>query len=224
MKAAGRPAGLAYLAIIIFSIAGYSTLTRLLAGDSPVVLERLTTSQTLFNLAFAASVLGFAAWAVLGTLLYRLMSWAGRIPGLLMLLFAVAGTAMNLIALLPLLPLIRLAGAGMDANSLAPIVHSYNRLVLLAQVFSGLWLFPFGWLVLRSRIAPRILGFCLFAGGLFYLLVFATAFAPGLDQVMAYRIVSLPTGILGFIGELGMCVWLLKGVSEPDLARAAQPG
>ena len=110
----------------------------------------------------------------------------------------------------------------MDAGTLAPMVQSYNHLLLLAQVFSGLWMFPFGWLVLRSRIAPRLLGFCLIIGGFGYLLIPVTAFEPSLDQMLAYWIISRVPGIPAMIGELGMCLWLLiKGASEPNLNRAA---
>jgi hypothetical protein len=222
-KAVGRLAGLAYLAIIVFSSTGYLTLARLLAGDSHIVLARLTTSHTLFTLAFVASVIGFAAWVVVGILLYRLMSSAGQILGIVMLIFVVAGAAASFNALSPLVPLVRSTSSGLDADALAPLVDSYNRRLLLAQVWSGLWLFPFGWLVLRSRIAPRLLGGCLIVGGISYLMNFATAFEPGLDKMMAYRFVSVATGILGvFVGEFGLCVWLLlKGARGPDLAPAA---
>jgi len=215
-----RQAGLAYLLIIVFSMAGYVTLSWLLGGEPELALARLVENQTSFILAFAASGVGFAAWVVLAILLYRLMNSAGRIAALLMLTFAVAGTAMNLVALAQLFPLVRSASA--VGPALASMVRDYNHWLLLAQVFSGLWLFPFGWLVWHSRIAPRLLGLCLAAGGVFYLLVFATAFEPALDQSLVYRIVSVPTGILGFAGELGMCLWLLfKGARAPGLAPAA---
>jgi len=217
-QAAGRQAGVTYLLLILFSMAGYGTLSWLLGGESELALARLTENRTSFVLAFVASAVGFVAWIVLGSLLYRLMSSAGRIAALLMLAFAVAGTAMNLIALSQLFPLVRSASAG-GGPALASMVHDYNRLLLVAQVFSGLWLFPFGWLVWRSRIAPRLLAVCLAAGGVFYLLVFATAFEPDLDRMMVYRIVTTPTGILGFAGELGICLWLLfKGARAPRLA------
>ncbi len=213
-KTAGRFAGLAYLVVAVFSAPGYMILTGLLAGSPQAELARLTANQTQFTLALASSVIGFAAWTILGILLYRLMSSAGRIAGLLMLVLAVAGTAANLFALCQLLPLA--APSGMDASTLAPIVHSYQRTLLLAQVFSGAWLFPFGWLVLRSRITPAFFGFALFAGGVFYLMVFATAFDPGLKHTMAYRILSPVTGVFGeAVGELGICLWLLIKGARP---------
>jgi uncharacterized protein DUF4386 len=216
-----RQAGVAYLAIIVFSIAGYSTLSWLLNGSEPVA-ARLAEHRIAFASACVASVVGFVAWIVLGLLLYRLMSAAGRLTGLLMLVFVVAGTATNLIAVAQLWPLLR-AQPGLGEAAVAAAVHDYNHLLLLAQVFSGLWLFPFGRLVWHSRIAPRLLAFCLMAGGVFYLLVFATAFAPQLERLMAYRIVSTPAGLFGFAGELGMCLWLLfKGARQPHLVALPQ--
>ena len=219
MKAAGRRAGLAYLVLDVLSTAGYTTLTGLLSGNSEMLLARLASNQTPLTLALVSSALGFAAWIVLGILLYRLMGSAGRISGLFMLIFAVAGTAMNMIALSQLLPLVSSATSDMAVGTLAPIVQSYKHLLQLAQVFSGLWLFPFGWLVLRSHVAPRLLGVCLIFGGLFWLLQFALAFEPWLDRLTVYRVASAATGIPGVVGgEFGMCLWLLiKGGSEPRM-------
>jgi hypothetical protein len=227
VKETGRFAGLAYLVVIVLSIPGYVTLTRLLNGDPHAALASLATSRTAFVLAVASSALGFLAWIVLGALLYRLMSSAGRVAGVCMVIFAIAGTAMNLIALWQLLPL---AGPSdsMDSGAVASIVNGYKRLLQQAQLFSGLWLFPFGWLVVRSRVVPRVLGFCLILAGFFWLLQFATAFEPGLDRSLAFRIASAPTGISVMIGEFGTCLWLLiRGARDPEAgastSRVAMP-
>jgi hypothetical protein len=192
------------------------TLTGLLAGSSQTVLARLASHQTQFALALALSAIGFAAWVVLGVLLYKLMSSAGRISGLFMVIFVVAGTAMNLIALSKLLPLLSPVGSDMGAGVLTAVVQRYRHLLQLAQLFSGLWLVPFGWLVLRSQVAPGLLGICLLVGGLFWLMQFALAFEPSLGQMMAFRVASTVTGIAGVVGgEFGICLWLLiKGARE----------
>ena len=222
-RTAGRQAGLAYLAVILFSIAGYTTMTRLLAGDPNTVPGRLAASHTIFDLAFAAMAIGFAAWVALAVLLYRLVSWSGRLSGALMLIFTAAGVAMSLLAISQLLPLFDSAPPE-AAAAFASSVHGYQRLLLLAQVFSGLWLFPFGWLVVRSRIAPRLLGVCLIVAGFFYLSQFATAFRPDLDQWWVYRILTTLTGGTVMAGEFGMCLWLLiKGAREEPLDRAQRP-
>jgi hypothetical protein len=166
--------------------------------------------------------IGFAAWIVLAVLLYRLMSSSGRLPGILMLTFTVAGVAMSLMALSRLLPFLDFADPSTGEAVVASSIRGYQRLLLHAQIFSGLWLFPFGWLVVRSAIAPRLLGVCLIAAGFFYLLQFATAFWPDLDEILIYRIFSAATGGAVMVGEFGMCLWLLiRGAPEPHLHRAA---
>jgi|SRR5215831_2293232 len=119
-----------------------------------------------------------------------------------MLIFTFAGAAMNFIAMSHLRPLVSWSGSGMDAGTLAPILQRHDRVLLLVQVFSGLWLFPYGWLVLRSRIVPRLLGSCLFIGGFGYLGVFATAFEPSLNHMMAYRIISTALGFPALAASL----------------------
>lgn len=220
-KAMGRRAGVTYLALILTSVAGYATMTRLLAGDPRTVLERLTVSHNVFSSAFAAMAVGFLCWALLAYQLYRLTSPSGRVLAALMVIFTIAGVAMNLTALSRLLPLV-VSSVATDAPAVATLVKGYNRVLLLAQLFSGAWLFPYGWLVIRSRIAPPLLGACLFIGGFGYAGVFATAFAPALDQMLIYRAISALFGIAAIAGEFGMCLWLLiKGAREPYVSQAA---
>lgn len=208
-KSAGRRAGMVYLILILFSSGGYATTSRLLAGSAPMVLASLAARHALFILAFAATAIGLVAWVVLAFMLYGLMSSSGRLLGLLMVIFTLAGAAMNFLAISHLLPLLSSPGSSLKAGTLAPILKEYNRVLLLAQAFSGLWLIPFGWLVVRSRIALRLLGVCLFIGGFGYLGIFATAFEPSLNHMMAYRIISIALGLPAIGGELGMCLWLL---------------
>jgi len=217
----GRLAGVAYAAIILFSIAGYTTTTRLLAGETQLVVERLAENHTQLVLGWLAMAIGFVAWIAVGLLLYRLMSVAGRTAGVLLLVFVAGGVAMSFVALSQLLPLVG-SGSSLNVATVAPVVASYNRALLLAQLFSGLWLFPFGWLVVRSRVAPAFLGYCLLVGGFGYVTVFATAFDASLGDALAFRVVSAVFGIPAMIGEFGICLWLLiKGAREPQPARVA---
>jgi hypothetical protein len=45
-----------------------------------------------------------------------------------------------------------------------------------------------------------------------------------LDQIAAFRIVSIAIAVPAMVGELGMCLWLLiKGAPEPDLGPRPAP-
>jgi hypothetical protein len=82
----------------------------------------------------------------------------------------------------------------------------------LAQIFWGLWLLPFGLLVLKSNLIPRLFGILLIISCLAYLVSsFTLLLLPGYSSdVSMYAIAA------GGVGELAVLLWLLiKGVSEP---------
>lgn len=221
-KTAGRQAGFAYLAEIIFALAGYAPLAWFLAGAPRLVLARLAATHTLFVLTLAAAVIGFLVWVIQGCLLYRLVDFAGRRAALFMIITIVAGAAANWLSLFQLLPLAGPGGSSLEPAAAWASVQSYKHILLLAQVFSGLWMLAFGWLVLRSRIAPSFLGFCFIAGGCSYLMAFATAFAPIFNNLQAFQITSYVLIAAAMIAEFGMCLWLLiKGVSDKYLGQTA---
>ncbi len=95
-------------------------------------------------------------------------------------------------------------------------VRLHARGITVVSIFWGLWLFPFGLLVMRSRFIPKLLGVLLLLAGAGYVAgSFATLVLPDVaDRVRAV------TGILGF-GELPIMVWLaFWGARGP---RAGEP-
>jgi hypothetical protein len=82
-------------------------------------------------------------------------------------------------------------------------LHEYG--VHIAQVFWGLWLFPLGYLVFKSRFLPRLLGALLMIGCVGYLIdVGIAVLLPDLDVTVSQ---------FTFIGELLLPLWLvIKGV------------
>jgi hypothetical protein len=89
--------------------------------------------------------------------------------------------------------------------------------LIVDQIFWGLWLFPFGLLVMRSRFLPRALGLLLLVNGMAYVAVSVTSLvAPDF-----LRVVSLAT-LPALLGELWIMLWLLiKGVRVPPPIVAA---
>ncbi|MGE0021120.1 MAG: DUF4386 domain-containing protein [Draconibacterium sp.] len=84
--------------------------------------------------------------------------------------------------------------------------EQYYQGMRLIHIFSGLWLFPLGYLVFKSNILPKILGILLILGCFGYLLNFV-----GYTLISNYSglgissYISLPASI----GEIGICLWLL---------------
>ncbi|MGA9349549.1 MAG: DUF4386 domain-containing protein, partial [Anaerolineae bacterium] len=85
------------------------------------------------------------------------------------------------------------------------------------DIFWGLWLFPFGLLVMRSRFLPRILGFLLIVNCFAYVAIsFTSLLLPAYGNVV-YR-ASMPA----LLGELWIMLWLLiKGAKVQALEAPA---
>ena len=83
-------------------------------------------------------------------------------------------------------------------------LHLHGRGIDIASIFWGLWLFPFGILVIRSGFIPRVLGILLMVAGSAYLAsAFATLVMPQLVPLISP--VALPLEI----GEVPIVFWLL---------------
>ena len=82
----------------------------------------------------------------------------------------------------------------------------YNNGNQIAQIFWGLWLLPFGYLVYKSGFLPKILGIFLMLGCFGYLIEFFAQFLiPPYNNSIVQTIVGIPSPI----GEIGICLWLL---------------
>jgi hypothetical protein len=106
------------------------------------------------------------------------------------------------------------ASAQLDALALGFLTVRSDGL-LIAQVFWGLWLFPFGVLVMRSGLFPKLLGILLIVACFAYVtdsVVFIVfpAYTHPLTHIMK---------ALGGLGEGAMILWLLiKGAYPAPLA------
>ena len=78
-----------------------------------------------------------------------------------------------------------------------------GSLGLIIQAFWGLWLFPFGFLTIRSGFFPRVLGILLFASGFAYAATCVASLGfPSQAQLVSQIMYPL------YFGELAMVLWL----------------
>ncbi len=88
-------------------------------------------------------------------------------------------------------------------------IHKYGMIAI--EIFSGLWLIPFGQLVYKSRFIPRILGVLLIIGGIAYIIESLSFWLFPSYQPFVSRYMIL----LYSIGETPIILWLLiKGVKN----------
>lgn len=208
-----RLAGTLYLIVVLTGI--FSLLyvpSRLFTDDAILQFNRIREAESLFRWGIAAGIVCYLAFTFLPLVLYTVFHSTHREAAILMVVLALLSipiSFMNLGHYLQVLDLLHQdKGLSHEANAIAVQIQlqAYDHGIFLLQVFWGLWLFPFGYLVYRSGLVPRILGILLMLGCLGYLIqVFVPLLYPAYRQWSMRSLVSLPASL----GEIGTCLWLL---------------
>lgn len=227
-KKAARVAGLLYLVACIpapFSLI-YVPNTLIVPGNATATASNILAHESMFRLGMAGEVITSIAFIFAVLALYRLLQGVNkRHASLMVTLFAISIPISCLNVLNEIAALILLRGATflsvftkpqLDALSMVFLrLHSFGFVV--AAIFWGLWLFPFGVLVYRSGFLPRILGVWLIINCFAYVIPsFTSLLLPQYRDVVTR--ISLPF----LLGEAAIVLWLLiKGAREQPLAEAA---
>jgi len=153
--------------------------------------------------------------------LYKLFRDVDSGQALLMVLLVTVGVAVALANMLnKFAPLVLLSGSDylsvftkpqLDALAVG-FLRFHSSGAIVAMTFWGLWLFPFGILVIKSRFFPRILGILLMIAGLAYVVFSVTSLVlPDYRQVVSRVMMPL------YFGEVPIIFWLLiKGAKIPQ--------
>ena len=185
-KKAARVAGLLYLVTCIpapFSLI-YVPNTLIVPGNATATASKILAHESMFRLGMAGEVITSIAFIFAVLSLYRLLQGVNkRQASLMVTLFAISIPISCLNMLNDIAALILLRGADflsvftrpqLDALALVFLrLHGYGFLV--AAIFWGLWLLPFGLLVYRSGFIPRILGVMLIINCFAYVIPSFTA-------------------------------------------------
>jgi hypothetical protein len=218
-------AGLLYLCFFVTGIAG-TVLVRaqiFVADDRDATLANLIEHASLARLGVALELGIVVAQALTAVWLYRLFRSVDTFAAGVLAAFgmvnavAILGSAAMLWAALDVAhdsSLSVTGGAAATAQLLYVASDSFWR---VGALFFGLWLLPMGWLVLRSRWLPRLLGWVVVAGGLGYTL---SAFVEALfsNAEVAVQLLRVPS----IIGELWIMTFLIV-VGARGRATAATP-
>lgn len=215
-------AGLLYLMMTPFAIFSIMYVPSILfvPGDATTTSDNIMTSSTLFRGGIASWLICQTIFIFLVLALYKLLKPVNKNRALVMVVLALIAVPIAFInELNHMAALILLSGADyLTALELQQLhaqvmlfldLHSHG--IYIAQIFWGLWLFPFGYLVFTSVFLPKFLGVLLIIGGIGYLIDVITFFLlPNFDVT-----ISPITGI----GELLFPLWLLiKGVNPEQWA------
>src|SRR6266446_1168246 len=180
IKKQARFAGLLYLLASIpapFALI-YVPGKLIVSGDATATANHVRTSETLFRLGIASELLGFIIFIFVVLALYRLFKAVDKKHALAMAILLLVSIPISLLNVLnEIAALILVSGAdflsAFEKGQLDALAYLFLRLhgqgFVVAEIFWGLWLFPFGVLVIRSGFIPRLLGVLLFIAGLGYL-------------------------------------------------------
>jgi Domain of unknown function (DUF4386) len=215
-------AGLFYLIYIVTFASSSFIQNRSVIWGNAGTTENVVASERLFRIGFTSELIAamfflLAAWA-----LYVLLKPINKNLALLFLLLNLAGVAVECGNTLIHFAALLLANGSDYSKAFTPA--QMNALAMLFLKLSGsgniitallygLWLFPLGYLVIKSGFLPRILGVLLVLDGCSLIICFVQlCLFPGHEKL------TYPLYPIMFVAEVGLSLWLLvKGVGDQKL-------
>lgn len=203
----GRVAGALYLVVVLAGMFCLAWVPSQL-GDG---LAGAVVHAELFRAGIAAFLVMQVAFLLLPFALYCVFADVDRRAATVMAALAVVSVPIGLVAVthrMEALSLLQSAGANAAEAAqaaFAACIERYGYGLRIASLFWGLWLLPFGWLVLRSARLPRVLGLLLVLGGIGYVVKVFGGLVPGFADSAIANYATMPAAL----GEIGSCLWLL---------------
>lgn len=224
-----RFAGLLYLLTGIPSVFYLIYLPSVLVvpGDATATAARIMASASLFRMGIVSELAGATIFIFVVLALQDLLKGVNKKYASLMVTFFLISVPISCVNVLNQIAVLKLLRGDsflsvidhQQRDALAMMflnLHGYGTVV--AQIFWGLWLFPFGVLVFKSGVLPRILGALLIIGCFGYIAASITVLLFPDSGHMVHELMMAPGGV----AELSILLWLLiRGVKVRPLQAAA---
>ena len=225
LKKTARLAGLLYLIWILTAIYDlmYVQPQTIVTGDAVATANKILANEFIFRTGIINGIFSSTVWVLIGLTLYRLFKHVNEGQAkLLVALVIVQVPAFFITGALDITSLMLFKGDILKTfelsqrQDLAMLFFKINGYVTITlEMFWGLWLFPFGYLVYKSGFIPRILGVFLILNGVAYVIHCFTHILLPSYQGLVFQIAT-PFWVLG---EIGITLWLLiKGVKNKKIA------
>jgi hypothetical protein len=202
-----RIAGLLYFAMALIAPIGllYVPGKLIVKDNATATIELIRNSESLLRLGIGSELIHQAIAVFLVLALYRLFKPVdenqARLLVVLGALISVPIMFLNVLNEIATLTLISGANfqTSFEKSQLDSLAYFFIRLheqgINIASIFWGLWLFPFGILIILSGFIPRLLGYLLFLAGFGYIIAsFTSLLLPQYETTV---------GNFAFILELG---------------------
>ena len=215
-KKHARVAGFFYLLLVVigpFRLI-YIPSTLIVRGNATATAANIAAHELLFRFGIASDLLTATLGLAVALALYRLLK--GVDQNLAVLMVILGGLIVTPIYFINTLndaaALLLVRGADFlsvfdkpQRDALAMLfLRLHHAGEVVNEIFWGLWLFPFGVLVFRSRFLPRILGVWLIINGFAYLVLSFTGVLLPQYEGTVFNVAS-PI----MLGEVAIMLWLL---------------
>jgi hypothetical protein len=231
IKKQARVAGLLYFLASIPAPFGviYVPSKLIVLNDATATANNIRASESLLRLGIGCELLSSIMFILVVVALYRLFKPVNETQALVMMILILVSIPISLLSVVNEIVALLVVGSvdflsGFDAGQLNALVYifmrSHGRANLVAEIFWGLWLIPFGILVIQSRFIPLVLGYLLFLAALGYLASSVTfLLLPSYGDYVDKFASQLP------LCELPIILWLLiwgakVQPTSPDSVRA----
>ena len=211
-----RVAGFLYLLLALSAPIGllYVPGKLIVSGNATATAVNIRASEWLLRIGIASELIHQIIAVFLVLALYRLFKTVNEAHARQMVILGalVSVPIMFVNVLNDIAALVLVSGADFlsvfEKPQLDALAYLFLRLhsqgITVASIFWGLWLFPFGMLVIRSGFIPRVFGVLLMIAGVAYLASsFATLVLPRYAPLVSQ--VALPLEV----AELPIVFWLL---------------
>jgi hypothetical protein len=223
-KKTGKIIGILYLVMALFSVFSmvYVDAKFYVPGNAAATLSNIQASEWLFRLGFVSNLVGQTIFLFLVHELYKLLKSVDKNKARMMVILVVTSVPITMLNQLnQFAPLVLLndtehlsAFNTAQLQAMTMLFYDLQKMgIYIAQIFWGLWLFPFGILVYKSSFFPKWLGILVVLGGIGYLIECLVQFLFPDYKVIGYSAVAISG-----VAEFAFIFWLLiKGVKVQTL-------
>lgn len=215
IKKTAHIAGFLYLLVVLTGpfVLLYVPGKVFVAGDAAATVNNILAHQSLYLSYIVVGIVSELLFILVVLTLYRLLKDVNReLAALMVIIILIAAPLAFLSTANQISTLTFARGADLLAvfnkpqrDALAMLLITVDQQgVPVSEIFWGLWLFPLGLLVYRSRFLPRFLGIWLLINGAAYIVLSFTALLRP-EYVGLVNKITMPA----LFGEVGLMLWLL---------------
>ncbi|MCO4795654.1 MAG: DUF4386 domain-containing protein [Bacteriovoracaceae bacterium] len=219
-KKLARITGVFYLLIILCGLfsEGFVRMGLIVPGDAAQTVLNIKGSELLFRFGFLSDLVMVVADIVVAVLFYYILKPVGQIAATFATVFRLGqATVIGMNLLNHLSPLLLFSitteetwTASQINEQVMMFMQGHRNGYLISQVLFSVNCGFMGYLLIKSKLFPKLLGIGVSAAGVVYLVDAVVNFlnpslAPSLEVLM----------VVPVLAEFGLCLWLLiKGVTK----------